>query len=70
MVVSTVVLTGVAGCMIHTLSQSNKATDLGGGGGWGMAGLGINWGKLRRCLWGKGEGKIKLSIVMVRKTQF
>jgi hypothetical protein len=30
--VSTVVLTGVAGSRIHTLSQSNKATDLGGGG--------------------------------------
>ena len=37
MVVSTVVLTGVAGSRIHTLSQSNKATDLGGGefGGFG-----------------------------------
>jgi hypothetical protein len=31
-VVSTVVLKGVSGSRIHTLSQRNKATDLGGGG--------------------------------------
>jgi len=43
-VVSTVVLTGVAGSRIHTLSQSNKATDLGGGGVWrGGGGIGENW---------------------------
>ena len=49
-----VVLTGVSGSRIHTLSQSNKATDLGGEG---VAGLERNWGKLRRCLWGMGRAK-------------
>jgi hypothetical protein len=50
-VVSTVVLTGVAGSRIPTLSQSNKATDLGGG-------VGEKLGKIETMSVGKwGEQK-------------
>ena len=54
MVVSTVVLTGVAGSRIHTLSQCNKATDLG----WEGGGVGGKLGKIETMSVGKwGEEK-------------